>query len=64
MNQLEYILNQSLSLFIIIPLLAFLATLFWQNKSEKPIGIIVQFTKVFYIIISVAFAVLVDGEWT
>ncbi len=58
MNQLDTILNQSISLFIIIPLVAFFATLFWQNKQEKPIILIVQFTKAFYIIAAVVYAVL------
>lgn len=50
-------MNQLLVLFIAIPLLAFLVTLFWQNKSERPIGNIVRFTKVFYIILSIAFSI-------
>lgn len=50
-------MNQLLALFIAIPLLAFLVSLFWQNKSEKAIGKIVRFTKVLYILISVSFAV-------
>jgi NADH:ubiquinone oxidoreductase subunit 5 (subunit L)/multisubunit Na+/H+ antiporter MnhA subunit len=58
MNSIGNILDQSISLFVIIPLLAFLATLFWQNKQERPIARIVQFTKAFYIIATVAYAVL------
>jgi len=58
MNQLNTILNQSISLFAIIPLVAFFATLLWQNKQERPIILIVQLTKVFYIIAAVAYAVL------
>jgi NADH-quinone oxidoreductase subunit L len=50
MNQLENILSQSLSLFIIVPVLAFIATLLLKNKSEKLIGRIVRFAKAFYII--------------
>ena len=50
-------MNQLLVLFIAIPLLAFFVSLFWQNKSERAIGKIVWFTKVLYIIVSVAFAV-------
>lgn len=50
-------MNQLLVLFIAIPLLAFLASLFWQNKSERAIVRIVQFTKIFYILVSVSFAV-------
>ncbi len=58
MNQLDNILNQTISLFIAIPLAAFLLTLFWQNKQEKPIVRIVQFTKAFYIVAAIAYAVL------
>ncbi len=58
MNNFEYILNQSISLFIIIPLLAFFASLFWKNHQEKPIARIVQFTKGFFIVATVAYAVL------
>ncbi len=50
-------MNQALVLFIAIPLLAFFATIFWQNKSERPLGNIVRFTKVFYIVISVTYLV-------
>ena len=55
MNQLENILSQSLSLFIIVPLIAFILTTLLKNKSERMIGIIVRFAKIFYIIISVIF---------
>ena len=37
-------MDQLLILFIAIPMLAFFATLFWQNKSEKSIGKIVTHT--------------------
>ncbi len=50
-------MDQLLISFIAIPLLAFLVSLFWQNKSEKAIGYIVRFTKVLYILVSVFFAV-------
>lgn len=50
-------MNHLLVSFIAIPLLAFLVSLFWQNKSEKAIGRIVRFTKVLYILVSVSFAV-------
>ncbi|MCW3092171.1 MAG: hypothetical protein JWP81_3240 [Ferruginibacter sp.] len=50
-------MNQLLVLFIAIPFLAFLVSLFWQNKSEKTIGSIVRFTKVLYILVSFSFAV-------
>jgi NADH-quinone oxidoreductase subunit L len=49
-------MDQLLISFIAIPLLAFLVSLFWQNKSEKAIGRIVRFTKVLYILLSVFFA--------
>jgi len=48
-------MNQLLILFIAIPFLAFLATLLWQNKSEKAIGRIVRFAKVFNILIALSF---------
>ena len=50
-------MNQLLVLFIAIPFLAFLVSLFWQNKSERAIGYIVRFTKVLYIVVSLLFAV-------
>jgi NADH-quinone oxidoreductase subunit L len=50
-------MNQLLVLFIAIPFLAFLVSLFWQNKSEKAIGKIVRFAKVLYIVVSISFAV-------
>ena len=66
MNQLENILNQSLSLFIIIPLIAFLLLHCLKNKSEKPIGLHRTFTKVFYIVIAVVFVAgwLVNGLYS
>jgi NADH-quinone oxidoreductase subunit L len=48
-------MNQLLILFIAIPFLAFLATLLWQNKSEKAINGIVQFAKLFNILMAVFF---------
>lgn len=48
-------MNQLLILFIAVPLLAFLTTLVWQNKRERPIGIIVRITKVFSIVLAVSF---------
>lgn len=56
-------MDQLLFLFIAVPMLAFLATLFWQNKNERPIGNIVRFAKVFNILIAVAFATwwMIDG---
>jgi NADH-quinone oxidoreductase subunit L len=58
MNQLDSILNQTISLFVFIPLVAFMASLLWQNRQEKPISFIVQFTKAFYITAAVVYAVL------
>lgn len=58
MNKLEIILNQAISLFVIVPLIAFFATLLWQNKQERPIARIVQVTKAFYIIAAIVYAVL------
>ncbi|MFC0774663.1 proton-conducting transporter transmembrane domain-containing protein [Terrimonas alba] len=48
-------LLQLISLFVFIPLVAFLASLFWQNKQEKPIALIVQFTKAFYVVAAVVY---------
>ncbi|MBL7741458.1 MAG: hypothetical protein JNK14_19720 [Chitinophagaceae bacterium] len=56
MNQLGNILSQSIGLFIILPLLAFFATLFLQNRSERIIGRIVRVSKVLYIVASVLLA--------
>ena len=50
MNQLENILSQFLSLFILVPLIAFAVTMLLQNKQEKLIGGIVRIAKIFYII--------------
>lgn len=50
-------MNQLLVLFIAFPFLAFLATLLWQNKSEKAINGIVQFAKLFNILIAVFFII-------
>jgi NADH:ubiquinone oxidoreductase subunit 5 (subunit L)/multisubunit Na+/H+ antiporter MnhA subunit len=57
-NNFGYILNNSISLFIIIPLLAYIASLFWKNHQEKPIALIVQFTKGFFIVATMVYAVL------
>jgi NADH-quinone oxidoreductase subunit L len=48
-------MNQLIILFIAVPMLAFFATLFWQNKSEKAIGSIVRFAKVSNIVIAISF---------
>ncbi len=48
-------MNTLLILFIAIPMLAFFATLLWQNKSEKAIGKIVRFAKVSNILIALSF---------
>jgi NADH-quinone oxidoreductase subunit L len=52
------ILSQSISLFILVPLLAFFASLFWKNRQERPIARIVLFTKAFFIIAAVVYALL------
>ncbi len=52
-------MNQLLTIFIAIPLLAFFSLLVLQNKNERPISWIVRFTKVFYI----AVALLFCGWW-
>ncbi len=49
-------MNQLLILFIAIPFIAFLISLFWQNKSEKAIGRVVLYTKVIYILLALSFA--------
>lgn len=49
-------MEQLLILLIAIPLLAFFISLFWQNKSENSIGIIVRIAKISNIIIAVSFA--------
>ncbi|MES2847780.1 MAG: proton-conducting transporter membrane subunit [Bacteroidota bacterium] len=49
-------MNQLLVLFIVIPFLAFVVSLFWQNKSERAMSKIVRFTKVLYIVVAVSFA--------
>ncbi len=56
-------MDQLLILFIAIPMLAFFATLLWQNKSEKAIGSIVRIAKVSNILIALSFFVwwLVNG---
>lgn len=58
MNQFDFILNQAIILFIVIPLLAFFASLLWKNKQEKPIARIVQFTKAFCVIAAIVYAIL------
>ncbi len=58
MNNFDFILNNFLSFFILIPLLAFIASLFWKNHHEKPIAFIVLFTKAFYIAAAVLYAIL------
>jgi NADH-quinone oxidoreductase subunit L len=57
MNQLEKILSQSITLFFIVPLAAFLLTQFFDNKKERIIGPVVRFAKVFYMLAAVTFAV-------
>ncbi len=52
-------MDKLLILFIAVPLLSFLATLLWQNKSEKAIGAIVRMAKVCSILLTLFFA----GWW-
>lgn len=56
-------MNQLLILFIAIPMLAFFATLLWQNKSEKAIGKIVRVAKIANIVIALSFLIwwMVNG---
>ncbi len=49
-------INQLLILFIIIPGVSFISTLFWKNKNERPIGAIVRFAKVANMLLSLFFA--------
>src|SRR5215204_2233608 len=56
MDQLENILSLLLSLFIIIPLIAFLITILLKNKSENIFAIIVRIAKLTYIVLAVLFA--------
>lgn len=50
-------MGQLLIIFIAMPMLAFFATLLWQNKSERVIGKIVRFAKISNILIAVSFFV-------
>ncbi len=50
-------MDQLLVLFIGLPLLSFFVTLFWKNRNERPIGLVVRYTKVAYIILSVSYLV-------
>jgi NADH-quinone oxidoreductase subunit L len=56
-------MNHLLVLFVAVPLLAFFATLLWQNKSEKVIGAIVRVAKVSSILLTMLFAIwwMVNG---
>lgn len=55
MNQLENILSRSLSLFVLVPLVAFIISFLLQNKQEKIIGSIVRVAKVTYIVLALFF---------
>ncbi|HYC27638.1 MAG TPA: proton-conducting transporter membrane subunit [Chitinophagaceae bacterium] len=63
MNQL---LQQATSFFILLPLLAFFASLPWKNRDEKAIVLIVLLTKLFYLLAALGFAVVwfIDGGST
>lgn len=49
-------MSQLLSLFIAVPMLSFLVTLFLNNRQERLIGVTVRFAKAFYLLASVLFA--------
>lgn len=49
-------MNQLLALFIAVPMLSFLVTLFLNNRQERLIGATVRIAKAFYLLASVAFA--------
>lgn len=55
MNSVASILHQTIPLFVLVPATAFLLTLLWKNKNEKPIGLIVRITKVLVILMALAF---------
>ena len=59
MNQLENIIGHALSLFIAVPLIAFVITVLLQNKQERAIGVVVRVAKLFYIIAALA----ILGGW-
>ena len=63
MNQLENILSYSMSLFISVPLIAFVITVLLQNKQERLIGNVVRVAKLFYIIaaVSLIFGWILNG---
>ncbi len=50
-------MNQLLPAFILLPLLAFLVSLFFKNKEEKSISFIAQFVTALYILSAIAFAI-------
>ena len=58
MNSITDILNNAVGIFVYLPFLAFLATLVWKNKQEKPIALIVQATKAIYITASIVYCVV------
>lgn len=55
---MQNILQQATGFFILIPLIAFLLTLFWKNKQERPIARIVQFTKAFYLLATIIYGIV------
>ncbi|PHX74257.1 MAG: hypothetical protein CK547_04270, partial [Chitinophagaceae bacterium] len=57
-ESIQEINNQLIVLFVAIPLLSFVATLFWKNKQENSISGIVQITKSIYIIWAVGYFIL------
>jgi len=51
-------MNYILSLFILVPLFSFFLTLIFNNKEEKSISFIAQFTTMIYIVAAISLAVI------
>ncbi len=51
-------MNYVLSLFILLPLLFFFVSLFFKNKQEKPLSLIVLFTTAIYVIAAITLAII------
>ncbi|HEX7903044.1 MAG TPA: proton-conducting transporter membrane subunit [Chitinophagaceae bacterium] len=50
-------MNQLLSIFILVPLLSFFVSLFFQNKQEKAISLLAQLTTGLYALATIVFAI-------
>src|SRR5215211_7605684 len=50
-------MNYLLSLFILVPLLAFLVSLFFKNKQEKPLSLVVLFTTAVYVVAAIILSI-------